>query len=164
MRFSEIPAGADLCLDANTLIYHFTAHPQYGAACKQLIRRVRRGQIAGLISTHILGEVAHRMMSIEAVETFGWAIAGIAQRLRQHPAHVQQLKQFRRGIEQVSQFGIRILTIPPQLIAAAISQQTGLLSNDALLVAVMREHGLTQLASHDADFDRVAGLTRYGPV
>lgn len=48
--------------------------------------------------------------------------------------------------------------------AAQISQQTGLLSSDALVVAVMQEHGLTNLASHDADFDRVPGLTRYAPA
>jgi predicted nucleic acid-binding protein len=33
-----------------------------------------------------------------------------------------------------------------------------------LKVAVMRQHGLTNLASEDADFDRDPGLTRYGPV
>jgi predicted nucleic acid-binding protein len=47
--------------------------------------------------------------------------------------------------------------------AAAVSQQTGLLSNDSLIVAVMQANGLTNLASHDADFDRVPGITRYGP-
>jgi predicted nucleic acid-binding protein len=58
------------------------------------------------------------------------------------------------------------VTIAPALIAsaAAVSQQTGLLSNDALIVAVMRANGLTALASNDADFDRVPGLTRYAPV
>ena len=48
--------------------------------------------------------------------------------------------------------------------AADVSQQTGLLSNDALLIAVMQTNGLTNLASHDSDFDRVPGLTRYAPV
>jgi len=61
---------------------------------------------------------------------------------------------------------IQILTIPSHLldIAAAVSQQTGLLPNDALIVALMQVNGLTNLASHDADFDRVPGLTRYGPA
>ena len=61
--------------------------------------------------------------------------------------------------------GIQLLTIAPSLIAtaAAVSQQTGLLSNDALIVAVMQQHGLTELASHDTDFDRVPGVTRYSP-
>jgi predicted nucleic acid-binding protein len=67
---------------------------------------------------------------------------------------------------KVPQFGIQVLTIPPDLvaIAAALSQQYGLLSNDALIITVMQAHGLTNLASHDADFDRVPGITRYGPV
>jgi predicted nucleic acid-binding protein len=60
---------------------------------------------------------------------------------------------------------IDVLTIPPSLIdtAAQISKQTGLLSNDALIVAVMQANGLTRLASHDADFDRVPGIIRHAP-
>jgi predicted nucleic acid-binding protein len=38
------------------------------------------------------------------------------------------------------------------------------LTNDAMVVAVMRANGLTNLANHDADFDRVPGLTRYAPA
>jgi predicted nucleic acid-binding protein len=41
---------------------------------------------------------------------------------------------------------------------------SGLLSNDALIVAVMQVNGLVNLASADSDFDRLTGLTRYGPV
>jgi predicted nucleic acid-binding protein len=44
------------------------------------------------------------------------------------------------------------------------SRLTGLLSNDALIVAVMQASGLTKLASNDADFDRVPGITRYAPA
>jgi predicted nucleic acid-binding protein len=63
-------------------------------------------------------------------------------------------------------FGIQVLPITVGLAstAAAISQQYGLLSGDALIVAVMREHALAHLASHDADFDGVPGLTRYAPA
>ena len=60
---------------------------------------------------------------------------------------------------------IQVLAVPTGLIAtaAAISQQCGLLSNDALIVAVMQANGLTRLASSDHDFDRVPGLTRHEP-
>jgi predicted nucleic acid-binding protein len=56
--------------------------------------------------------------------------------------------------------------IPEILIetAAMVSRQTGLLSNDALIVALMQANGLNKLASGDADFDRVPGLTRYAPA
>ena len=45
-----------------------------------------------------------------------------------------------------------------------VSQRIGLLSGDALIVATMQTYGLIHLASHDADFDRVGGLTRYAPL
>ena len=61
---------------------------------------------------------------------------------------------------------VRILPVDSALVAAAaaVSRQTGLLSNDGLIVAVMHANGLTKLASHDADFDRVPGLARFAPA
>ena len=32
MTFDQIPAGAAVFLDANSLVYHFTNDPVYGAA------------------------------------------------------------------------------------------------------------------------------------
>jgi predicted nucleic acid-binding protein len=166
MIFADLQAGASVFLDANTLVYHFEPHPVLGPPCTALIKRVELGEIAGVTSTHVLSEVAHRLMTMEAVKRFGWPFAGIAQRLRRHPAEVRQLSDFRDAIEAVPKLGLHILPPAASLIATAavISQQTGLLSNDALVVAVMREHGIVNLASHDADFDRVPGLTRYAPA
>ncbi|MGO8747599.1 MAG: type II toxin-antitoxin system VapC family toxin [Thermoguttaceae bacterium] len=61
---------------------------------------------------------------------------------------------------------VQVSIITPVLVVAAagMSKQTGLLSNDAPVVAVMQNHGLNNLASNDADFDRVSGLTRYAPA
>jgi predicted nucleic acid-binding protein len=50
------------------------------------------------------------------------------------------------------------------LSATAVSQQDGLLSGDALIVAIMQQFGMASLASHDADFDRVPWITRYSPA
>ena len=37
-------------------------------------------------------------------------------------------------------------------------------TSDAVIAAIMQEHGLTHLASNDADFDRVPGIARYSPL
>jgi predicted nucleic acid-binding protein len=104
-------------------------------------------------------------MTFEASVHFGWS-SKIVQRLRQNPTAIQQLDKFRQALALIPNLGIRVLTIPDSLIeeAAAVSKQCGLLSNDALIVAVMQQHGLTHLASHDTDFDRVPTLTRYAPA
>jgi predicted nucleic acid-binding protein len=166
MTFDDVPSGRLLFVDANTLVYHFAAEPVLGPPCRRLLDRINRGDVQGFISTDVLSDVAHRLMTLEAIRRFGWPFAGIAQRLRSHPDHVQQLSDFRAAVDEVLQSGIRVLAIPAPLVAkaAAISQQFGLLSGDALIVAAMREQELTHLASHDADFDRVPGLTRYAPA
>lgn len=165
MTFADLLPGDAFFLDANPLVYHFAPHPTLGAACSQLVQRVENHELRALTSTHVLSEAAHHLMTIEATTLFGWT-SKVVQRLKQQPANVQKLTNFRQAVERVPQLGIQVLPIPPDLIAtaAAISQQTGLLSNDALIVAIMQAHGLTKLASSDADFDRVPGLTRYAPL
>src|SRR5947209_459619 len=117
-------------------------------------------------STHVLGDLVHRMMTIEASDRFGWPVQGIASRLRRHPAEVQQLTRSRQALDEINAARVISLGIAPPHVSLAtdLSRQTGLLYGDALIVAVMRDQGLTQLASLDADFDRVPGLTRYAPV
>lgn len=166
MKFADIPSGAQVFVDANILVYHFTQHPQFGTSCSDLLVRIERQEVVGFTSTHVLTEAAHRLMTIEAASLMGWPFAGVLRRLKRHPQVVQQLVRFRQAIEHVCTSRIRLLTIPADCIPAGTicSQQTGLLSSDALIVVVMRQQGLTSLASLDEDFDRVPGLTRYAPA
>ena len=165
MTFLDLRAGVSVFLDANPIVYHFAPHPTLAPACAGLFERIEQGEIRAFTSTHILSEAAHRLMTYEASRVFGWT-SKIVERLKQHPDRIAQLTDFRTSIENTIKFGVQVLTVPPAMIdaAASVSQQTGLLTNDALLVAVMQAHGLANLASHDADFDRVPGLTRYAPV
>jgi predicted nucleic acid-binding protein len=166
MTFADLVAGDALFVDANTFLYHSSPDPVLGPPCAQLLQRIENQELLGFTSLHLLGEVAHKMMTLEASARFGWPLAGMANRLRRHPAQVQQLTAFRLATDRLLHSRVQILpvTVPQFATALAISQQTGLLTNDALSVAIMQAHGLTRLASHDADFDRVPGLTRYAPV
>jgi predicted nucleic acid-binding protein len=71
MTFADLPAGAAVFVDANTLVYHFQPHPALGAACTDLVERIERQELAGFTSTHVLSEVAHRLMTLEACVLFG---------------------------------------------------------------------------------------------
>jgi predicted nucleic acid-binding protein len=166
MIYSDLPAGATVFVDASVFIHHFEPNPRFGPAATEFLERIENQEIIGIASTHIVSEVAHRLMTIEAMHAFGWKSGGIALRLRNHPAEVRTLKRFRQAVQEIALFNVRILIIDPAWLdrAAEVSQQTGLLHNDALTVAVMRVHGLANLASADPDFDPVPGVSRYGPV
>jgi predicted nucleic acid-binding protein len=165
MIFDQVPAGAAVFLDANSLVYHFTNDPKYGLVSTRLVRQIEQGALSGFTSTDVLADVAHRLMTIEAVAVNGWPYAGIAARLRKHHHSIPKLTIFRQAIASLPQLNIQVIPITQPLLEAAtlVSQQFELLTGDALVVAVMQAHGLTHLASNDADFDRVPGLTRYQP-
>lgn len=162
MTFANIPSGTRVFLDANILVYAILAHAAYGAACKLLLDRVEHQDLQGFTSGHVLSEMAPRHMTIEACDRFGWPAQGIANRLRRHPAEVQQVVVPRRAIDEINAAhvnGLPVLTAQVSR-AADLSQQFGLLSADALLVVVMQDNGLTALAS----IDRAPAITRYIPV
>src|SRR5439155_10381800 len=122
--------------------------------------------ILGWTSIHLLPEIAHKMMTTEANARLGWPFAGMANRLRRNPVEVQKLTSHRLAIDRVAHSRVQVLpfVVTHVLAATAVSQQLGMLTNDALSIAIMQANGLSKIASHDTDFDRVPGITRYSPI
>lgn len=82
MILGDLPHAAAVFVDANPLVYHFAPDATYGPACRDLLDRVERQEILAFTTTHVLSDVAHRLMTLEAITRFGWPAAGIAQRIR----------------------------------------------------------------------------------
>jgi predicted nucleic acid-binding protein len=166
MTFLDILTGQAVFVDANVFLFYFHPDPVLGPPCDQLLRRIENGDSQGFTSAHVLNEMVHRLMTEEAHQRFGWTMTGIARRLRRHPTQVQVIFRPRQAIDELSLIGLQILPVTGAQVSLAIdvSIQYGLLSSDALVVAVMRQQGLQALASHDSDFDRVSGRTRYAPL
>jgi predicted nucleic acid-binding protein len=56
-----------------------------------------------------------------------------------------------------SQMNVTLLALTPEIVqtSAEVRKSVGLLTNDSLLVASMRTHALTKLATANGDFDHV---------
>src|SRR5207244_1130765 len=119
MTFANLAKGDSVFVDANTLIHLFQPHPTLGRHCQQLIRRIDNQELLGFTSSHVISEVSHRLMTIEAQTVLGWTISGIGNRLRTNPHEVQKLRLFRRAVEQIAQSRLQILPITPPMLVAA---------------------------------------------
>jgi predicted nucleic acid-binding protein len=86
MIFTDLPVGAAVFVDANPLVYHFSRHAQFGAACTALLDRIERGDLSGFTTTHVLSETAHRLMTLEAITLLNWPAVGIGNGLRTQKA------------------------------------------------------------------------------
>jgi predicted nucleic acid-binding protein len=71
VNFANLAAGDAVFVDANTLTYHFEPHARWGPACTHLLQRIENQQLAGYTSSQVLGEVSHRLMTIEAHRLLG---------------------------------------------------------------------------------------------
>lgn len=131
-----------------------------------MLERIERGDLSGCISAAVLAELAHRLMTIEVANRLNRPLTGIASWLRRHPSDIKVCRAHRRAIDELALIPLTILPIDGLLMsrAADLSIQFGLLTNDALIVAVMLGHGLDALASMDSDFDRVPAIVRYAPI
>lgn len=166
MTFLDLGVGDAVFLDANTFVYYFAPDPRWSSPCGLLLQRIQNQEIAGHTSAAILGETAHRLMTIEARTRHRWTSGKVLHRLRQNPHIVQTLTNSEAAVASIVGSRVQIFLVDAGLVvaAAAVSRQTGLLTNDALTVALMQAHGLTKLAGNDPDFDRIAGITRYSPA
>jgi predicted nucleic acid-binding protein len=166
MNFAAITSGTSWFIDANVFVYDFAADPQYGPACRTLLERVESGELHGYVSSSVLHDVAHRLMTLEACTAFGWPYAGIAQRLRRNFDQIKMLQKFAQAVKAIQDIGVHVLSVDAAEVTTAteIARTHGLLCGDALIVSVMQANGLTMVASNDADFDRVSGITRASPI
>src|SRR5881392_1650474 len=119
MTFANLVPGDAVFVDANILVYHFAPDPSLQAPCGQFLQRIENQEFQGFTSTHVLAEAAHRLLTLEARARFGWSSGKVVQRLKQNPANLQQLTQFRTAIERVVQSRISILPSSAALLAKA---------------------------------------------
>src|SRR5262245_11074295 len=136
MTFAGLTRGATVFLDANTFVFHFQPHARFGVPCTALLQRIELQEIIGYTSTHVLSEVAHRLMTMEARSKTGWTTGKLLQRLKQNPGAVRSLTSHETAIQEILQSRIQVLTIAPPLLATAsvLTRQHGLLTNDALII------------------------------
>jgi predicted nucleic acid-binding protein len=161
---AALPAGRHVFIDANIFIYHFTQTP-LSASCTAFLRRVEVGNLQGTTSAVVLAEVAHRLMVLEAIATFGFPSRTAVKQLKEHPALVKQLTHYKFASEKIPAFNVTVksITAGHLRLAQSLSATHGLLTNDSLIAAVMQTIALVNLASNDADLSAVPGLTIWQP-
>jgi len=106
MTFAEIPAEAQVFIDANIFIYHFGGQ---SVECRTLLERCARRELVGYTSTFVLAEVAYRLMIAEAVQKNLVTAKGAVQKLAEKPEIVKKLERYDDDLKQIGQMNIKIM-------------------------------------------------------
>ncbi|GAB4443067.1 MAG: hypothetical protein OHK0015_42570 [Chloroflexi bacterium OHK40] len=161
---TQLPDGAEVFIDTNIFVLAGAAG-NLGTQCQELLSRVRQRHIRGFTATFVVAEVTHRVMVNEAREQLQRSARETVEHLQQNPALIRSLTRHLAVASDIGKAGVNILplTVKDLHASKAYRREHGLLTNDSLIVAVMRNQRLRHLASHDGGFARVAGLQLWDP-
>jgi predicted nucleic acid-binding protein len=163
LTLEKLEPGTRVFVDSSILLYHFF---RMSDQCRRFLRRCEERECVGVTSAVVLLEVTHRLMVMEAI-TSGLISRGQAVRsLQERPDVVRQLRVHSVQAAEIATFGIEVLPadLGVCLRAAEPRERFGLLTNDSIIVATMRDAGVTAIATADRDFERVDGLQVFRPT
>ncbi|OGJ86659.1 MAG: hypothetical protein A2268_13210 [Candidatus Raymondbacteria bacterium RifOxyA12_full_50_37] len=161
-NLDHVPKSDIVLVDANICIYAINGgSPQ----CEQFLARCAQGEVAGIMPCHVLAEVMHQLMMAEARD-YQW-IKGPnpAHQLSAMPDRVRALSRYKELVRDILGLGIQTEPVIQEdfIAALAIQSQAGLLTNDALIVAVAERLRIHSIASADKGFSGVTGIVLYSP-
>lgn len=99
-------------------------------------------------------------MMIESVDKGLVTPGNVPSKLRRRPELVSRLQDYSDSIRYVLNMAITILQVDATILrmSASVRDQTGLLVNDSVSLAMMQRRGIPAIATNDRDFQRIGGL------
>jgi len=161
----DLPDGAACFVDSNILYYALVPTSGTSDHCIALLNRAIAGDIRVSVTVPVLSDTVHKIMATEAAQRLGRDRAGIITFLRNHPEVIPTLTEYSKAMDRLRAVPMEILPVDVEILTTATHLATAhrLFTNDAMIVAVMQRHQLMNLASNDADFERVPGLVLWKP-
>ena len=157
----DLPSRSFIFIDANIFVYGFSGQ---SGQCRQFLDRCLREEVTGIALFETVNEVTHRLMVAEALSK-GLITRGAAKRLREKPGLISGLTDYWKNIERLLALNLLFVPVNEAILRGAHTerQAAGLLTNDSMIVSCMRDYGVSFLATSDADFERVVGITVFKP-
>lgn len=162
MDIKSLPAGARCLVDANILIYHFGG---LSPDCSDFISRVARREVEAHLTTVVIAEVLHRRMMLEAVAKNPALASQTLKKLKSNSGVIASLTDYITEVEDLLRLPFRTTTVTATDIARShdLRRSENLFVNDSLNLAAALRRGITNVITHDADFNRIAAITVWEP-
>lgn len=162
MDIKSLPAGEDVLIDTNIIIYHLS---NLSSECQEFLRRIARSELNGFVTTVILAELLHRRMMAEALMKGLISPGQPVKKLKAQSHLIQQLTDYITDVETLLRLPLKVVEVTVGDIQSSHSLRAshGLFVNDSINLACALRLGITNIVTHDADFNRVPNLLVWEP-
>jgi predicted nucleic acid-binding protein len=159
---NHLPAGTNCLVDTNVFLYHLAS---LSNDCGQLLVRIGHGEVSGYVTTPIIGEMLHKRMVIEAVNAGLVSGAKPFEKLKRQPHLITRLSNYITEVSQLLQLPLNIIEVTQEDIrwSHTLRRAYGMLVIDSINLACAVRRGITDIATHDADFLHIPNLNIWQP-
>jgi predicted nucleic acid-binding protein len=164
VNLDDIPAGSLCVIDTNVLLY---AEQGVSAQAQRLVRRCAHGDLKGVLPQTVWQEVTHKLMLAEALMKGLLTGGNPAVRLAEKPEVVRSLSLYQAKVRALVEVGLAFepCTMADLMVTGfSLQQRYGLLTNDAVVLAVAMRLEAEALASADKGFQGITEMPVYGPT
>lgn len=150
--------GKTVFIDANIFLTIIFEAPEAANPSVRFMEHIHNGDMYGATSVIVLNEIIHRLLIAEAVQKAPMSADSAISFLKSHPQYIRDastvwgLVEDIRNIQNLKIYGISENTLA---FSIDIMHQSGLLSNDALHIACMKENSINTIATYDRDFEKI---------
>ena len=162
----EIKTGTTIFIDANIFLYEILDHWKYAESCNSFLEHINMGKYHAVMSVLVCNEVFHRVLIAEVVERYEIEPKSAVNYLKKNWEIVKELNKAGDAVLNINAIeNLELVEIDGKMFGIALeySKKYGLLSNDAVHLATMKRHGITNIATNDGDFERVEWLNIWKP-
>jgi predicted nucleic acid-binding protein len=164
VNLDDIPAGSLCVVDTNVLLY-----AEQGASnqAQRFIRRCSSGEVKATLPQTVWHEFTHKLMLAEAMMRGLTSSGNPAARLASRPEVIRNLTLYKAKVKALIDlgFGFEPCLLPDLLDGAfGLQEQHGLLTNDAMVLAVALRLKADILVSSDKAFRGIDDISVYYPT
>lgn len=168
-NLADFVADVPIFVDANIFLFHVFDDEKHGKAATSFLTRIENEETEALTSSLVVDEVFFKILVQEAAAHLKRPTIWNIKQAMKEKAFVEKVYapvlEYKAYLESLAFLGMRIVEVTGAhlLTAADIGAEVGLLITDAAHVAVVRERGISHLATADADFFNIEGITIWTP-
>lgn len=163
MDINQLPSGSICLIDTNIFLYHLAAQSN---DCRQALDRIGRGEISGYVTTPILGELLHKRMLMEAVNTGLISGSKPLEKLKRQPQLITRLSNYIKETTELLQLPLTVIEVTEEDInwSHTLRRAYGMLATDSINLACAVRRGITDIVTHDGDFLHIPNLNIWQPT
>lgn len=164
VNLDDIQSGSLCVIDTNILIY---AEEGISSQAQRLLRRCARGELSGVLPQTVWQEVSHKLMLAEAMMKGLISGSSPAARLSSKPEAIKALSIYRAKVQALVDLGLGFEACALKDLtktAFGLQEKYGLLTNDAVVLAVAIRLKADALVSGDRAFHGVTEVVVHSPT